>query len=72
PLIIISRDTNRARVEEIMNAGADVFLGKPIGVDELVRAVATVTQEGAPQDDDWPLLDDHRPLSGEDRPSRPS
>jgi CheY-like chemotaxis protein len=45
PLIIISQRTDDAHVTEIMNAGADVFLGKPVGIDELVRVVATVTQD---------------------------
>ncbi len=70
PLIILSRDTSRTRVEELMNAGADVFLGKPIGVDELVRAVATVTQDAGMHSGEWPHPDD-RPHSAHDRPTRP-
>ncbi len=55
PLIIISDHTDRAYVEEIMNAGVDVFLGKPVGVNELVRAISAVTQvpvshQGRPPD----------------------
>lgn len=43
PLIIISDKTDQAHVEEVMNAGVDVFLGKPIGVNELVKAISSIT-----------------------------
>ncbi|MFC1961418.1 response regulator [Chloroflexota bacterium] len=45
PLIIISDKTDQAHVEEVMNAGVDVFLGKPIGVNQLVRAISSITQK---------------------------
>ncbi len=45
PLIIISEETEEAHISEIMNSGADIFLGKPLGINELTRAIATVTAE---------------------------
>ncbi len=44
PLIIISDKTDKKHVEEVMNAGVDVFLGKPIGVNQLVKAISSITQ----------------------------
>lgn len=66
PLIILSQHTDRSMVEEIMNAGADVFLGKPIGVDELVRAVATVTQDMSMSNDEVASFDDAPSVPGGD------
>jgi CheY-like chemotaxis protein len=47
PLIIISEDTARHHIDEIMNAGGDVFLSKPFGLNELTRAVSAVTQNNS-------------------------
>lgn len=68
PLIIVSQHTDRDMAEEIMNAGADVFLGKPVGVDELVRAVATVTQESSVANEDVTPFGDTPSLPGEEAP----
>ena len=39
PVIVITGLTARGRIEECMAAGADDFLGKPFGVDELLIRV---------------------------------
>jgi len=44
-IILISADTSQAHVQEVMNAGVDVLLGKPVGVDELIRVINSVTQD---------------------------
>ncbi|GAB4574904.1 MAG: hypothetical protein Kow0077_23790 [Anaerolineae bacterium] len=59
PLVILSEHTDRTYVDEVMGAGVDVFLGKPVGIDELVRAVANVTQ-----DDNLVSSRDSGPLGG--------
>ena len=45
PIILISSDTGNDQVGEIMNAGVDILLSKPLGVDELIRAINSVTQD---------------------------
>lgn len=44
PIVAISDQVDRTHVQEVMNAGVDVFLGKPVGVNKLVRAVAAMVQ----------------------------
>lgn len=39
PLIVVSEDDSDHIVEDVMTAGIDVFLGKPVGVNELVRVI---------------------------------
>ena len=43
PILIISEDTEKDRIQEVLNAGVDVFLGSPVGVNELVRVISSVT-----------------------------
>ncbi len=49
PIIVITDSTDRERLSEVMSAGVDAILGKPIGVNELVRTVSSLTQEGSIQ-----------------------
>lgn len=42
PVIVVSGATGGYRQSQAMEAGADTFLGKPVGVDELVRAVSSL------------------------------
>ncbi len=43
-IVVISEDAAGSHVREAMEAGVDVFLGKPLGVNELVRVIASVVQ----------------------------
>ena len=47
PIILISSDTDSEQVGEVMNAGVDILLSKPLGVDELIRAINSVTQNSS-------------------------
>lgn len=38
PLVVVSGATGGFQMNEALKAGADMFLGKPVGVDELVQA----------------------------------
>lgn len=44
PVIVLSEKTDSQYVSAVMDAGLDVFLGKPVGMDELVRVITSVTQ----------------------------
>lgn len=44
PMIVVSEDDNTHIVQDVMEAGIDVFLGKPVGVNELVRVINSMTQ----------------------------
>ncbi len=44
PVIVLSEKADSDYVGAVMAAGLDVFLGKPVGMDELVRVIASVTQ----------------------------
>jgi CheY-like chemotaxis protein len=40
PIFMISEDTSQENIESALSAGADMFLSKPVGLDELLRAMA--------------------------------
>ncbi len=42
PLVVVSGQTGGFLMSEVLKAGADVFLGKPIGVSELIGAFTTI------------------------------
>lgn len=37
PIFMISGDTNQNTIQEALDSGADVFLSKPVGIDELIQ-----------------------------------
>jgi two-component system KDP operon response regulator KdpE len=41
PMLVVSGATGGFQMNRALEAGADVFLGKPVAVDELVQAVST-------------------------------
>lgn len=41
PIIVVSGATGGFQKHKALDAGADVFLGKPVAVDELIKAVST-------------------------------
>lgn len=47
PIVIVSAKTSPEAVREGMRAGADVYLGKPVGYDELARAVRVLIGDPA-------------------------
>ncbi len=47
PIVIVSARTSPEAVREGMRAGADVYLGKPVGYDELLRAVRVLIGDPA-------------------------
>jgi DNA-binding response OmpR family regulator len=47
PIVIVSALTSPEDVQMGMGAGADVYLGKPVGVDELIRAVRVLVGDPA-------------------------
>lgn len=49
PIVIVSSLTSPEDVKAGMRAGADVYLGKPVGYDELVRAVRVLIGNPAKQ-----------------------
>ncbi len=42
PIIVVSAAVTQASISQAMEAGADVFLGKPVSMNELVRAVSSL------------------------------
>jgi CheY-like chemotaxis protein len=42
PLVVVSGATGGFQMNQVLKAGADMFLGKPVGVDELMRAFSTL------------------------------
>lgn len=44
PVIVVSGATGGFQKNQAMAAGVDLFLGKPIGVDDLLQAVSTILQ----------------------------
>lgn len=44
PLLVVSGATGGFQMNQALEAGADVFLGKPVAVDELVKAVSTAVK----------------------------
>jgi CheY-like chemotaxis protein len=42
PVVVVSGATGGFQMSQAMKAGADVFLGKPVGVDELVKAFVSI------------------------------
>jgi CheY-like chemotaxis protein len=42
PVIVVSGATGGFQMNQALKAGADMFLGKPVGVDELVRAFSAL------------------------------
>ncbi len=42
PVVVVSGATGGYQMNEALKAGADIFLGKPVGVDELVNAFASL------------------------------
>lgn len=49
PLVVISGQTGGFQMSQALKAGADVFLGKPIGVDELLGAFTALLPQMAAQ-----------------------
>jgi CheY-like chemotaxis protein len=47
PVVVISGQTGGFQMSQALKAGADVFLGKPIGVDELIGAFTTILPQMA-------------------------
>ncbi len=47
PVVIVSGITGGFQMNQALKAGADLFLGKPVGVDELVRAFASLVVQMA-------------------------
>ncbi|NDJ62721.1 MAG: response regulator, partial [Chloroflexi bacterium] len=45
PLLVVSGATAGFQMNQAMQAGADLFLGKPVAVEELVRAVGTAVAQ---------------------------
>ena len=48
PLVVVSGQTGGFLMSEALKAGADVFLGKPIGVSELIGAFTTILPQMTP------------------------
>lgn len=44
PMLVVSGATGGFQMNQAMEAGADVFLGKPVAVDELVKAVSSAVK----------------------------
>jgi CheY-like chemotaxis protein len=44
PILVVSGATGGYQMGQAFSAGADLFLGKPVAVEELVRVVASVTR----------------------------
>ncbi len=42
PIVVVSAAVTQASISQAMDAGADVFLGKPVSMKELVRVVASL------------------------------
>ena len=47
PLVVVSGATAGFQMNKAMAAGADIFLGKPVGVDELVEAIVQIMPQMA-------------------------
>lgn len=45
PVVVVSGATGGFQKNQAMQAGVDLFLGKPIGVDELLQAVESIMQK---------------------------
>lgn len=48
PLVVVSGQTGGFLMSEALKAGADIFLGKPIGVSELIGAFTTILPQMTP------------------------
>ncbi|MBC8098727.1 MAG: response regulator [Armatimonadetes bacterium] len=46
PIIIISSAAGGFQMEQAMDAGVDIYLYKPVGLDELIRAVSKTIHQG--------------------------
>lgn len=46
PIIIVSGATGGFQMNQALQAGADIFMGKPVNVHELVKTVGTLVVEG--------------------------
>ncbi len=44
PIVVVTAGVTRANMVDAIEAGADVFLGKPVSIRELVRVVASLIQ----------------------------
>ena len=44
PIVVVTAGVTRINMVEAMEAGGDVFLGKPVGMKELVRVVSTLIE----------------------------
>jgi two-component system alkaline phosphatase synthesis response regulator PhoP len=44
PMLVVSGATGGFQMNQALEAGADAFLGKPVAVDELVKAVGTAVK----------------------------
>lgn len=47
PIVVVSGITGGYQMNQAFAAGADIFLGKPVGVDELVKAFTTLAPQMA-------------------------
>jgi len=47
PVVVVSGATGGFQMNQALKAGADMFLGKPVGVDELVRAFSVLMPQTA-------------------------
>jgi CheY-like chemotaxis protein len=47
PVIVVSGATGGFQMHKALEAGVDLFLGKPVGVDELIDAFARLSPQMA-------------------------
>jgi|GEM_PF-976329 len=45
PIVIVSREDDQGKIRELLDAGANEFLTKPIKIEELIKTVNTLTKE---------------------------
>jgi DNA-binding response OmpR family regulator len=73
PIVVTSGATAGYHQGKTLEAGADVFLGKPVSVDELIKAISNVLQASAvPQSTiPQPPVPSSAPVTGQPQPPKP-